>query len=172
MTDNFDDIQPAGLTEQPVSEIDSHLDAERKEDIQQTIDKIPQLRAERILDTMKTLLAPIGYLIALVAAFLFVFVFKGTGFESTAIPLIASILGYFGLTSWRTNFDNFETWFKSKTIVGALIVVVPVVAIVVLSLCSVGLPAWVLTLLGALVTAGGGTSIIGVFDAYTKSSSN
>ena len=113
-------------------------------------------------------LKPIGYLIALIAGFVFALLFPGTGYETTIVGAVASIVGLFGLTDWRMNFDKFEGFFKSKTLVGGLLAFIPAVASVVISLVGFHLPDWASTLMTWLLTAGGGTSLVGIFSANNK----
>lgn len=117
---------------------------------------------------MTNLLKPIGYLIALVAAFVFALFFPHTTFEGSAIGIVTTLTGLLGLTDWRTQFDNFEGYFKSKTLVGALLALIPALGFCVISLFGVVLPSWVQTLLTWILTAGGGTSLVGIFAANAK----
>jgi hypothetical protein len=110
-------------------------------------------------------LKPIAYLSAIVIAFLFVFIFPGSGIENIIIPIIGSLAGGIGLTNWRNNYGQIKDWFKSKTIWGALFSAVPVIASVVVGALNIALPGWVTTLLASLITIGGGASLIGIISA-------
>ena len=129
--------------------------------IQERSDKI-------VMAFIQKFLAPIGYLLALVAAFLIVFIFPGSGLENTIVPLIASVFGYLGLADWRAKLGAFETWFKSKTLVGALLVALPIIGVVVCAIFVIPVPGIIMTILTTLITIGGGTSIYGIFDANQK----
>jgi hypothetical protein len=111
----------------------------------------------------------VGSIAALIIAFVFTFVFPGSGFEQTLIVIAASIAGQIGLTSWRTDFDLINGWMKSKTIVGALIVVIPAIIVVLLPFVWAAAPAWVLYVLGAISVGGGGTVIVGILNAPSTS---
>jgi hypothetical protein len=107
----------------------------------------------------------IGSIAALIIAFVFTFVFPGSGFEQTLLVIAASIAGQIGLTSWRTDFDLINGWMKSKTIVGALIVIVPALICILLPFVWAAAPAWILYVLGAISVGGGGTVIVGILNA-------
>ena len=117
----------------------------------------------------QNLLKPIGYLLALVAGFIFSVFFPGSGIENSLVGLIATVAGLLGITDWRAQFDNFEGYFKSKTTIGAFLVFIPVLASVVIgTLLHVVIPQWAQVLIDWLLTAGGGTALIGIFHANTK----
>lgn len=113
----------------------------------------------------------IGSLAALVIAFVFVFLFPGSGFEETLISLIASVGGALGLKSWRKNYGVIKEWFESKTVLGALIVVVPLLVLVLAPVFSWMLPGWAVYLATALIVGGGGTLFYGIFDAVKQKKS-
>lgn len=110
----------------------------------------------------------IASILALVAAFVFVFIFPGSGFEETAISLAASIAGALGLKSWRENYGVIKQWFESKTVLGALIVVIPLLLLVLAPLFSWVLPEWAVYVATALIVGGGGTLFYGIFDAIKE----
>lgn len=114
----------------------------------------------------------IASLIALVIAFLFVYIFPGSGFEETAISLAASIAGALGLKNWRENYGTIKQWFESKTIWGALFVVIPLIIFVVVPFFGVVLPEWAVYALTALIIGGGGTLFFGIFDAVKQKKLN
>lgn len=118
------------------------------------------------------LLKPIGSLLALVIAFIFVFVFPGSSMENTIIPIIGAVAGGFGLVNWRQKYSEIEAWFKSKTIGGAIITAVLLIAMTVLGLLNVALPQWVLSIIMSLISATGGTTIYGLIDAVNKNPEN
>jgi uncharacterized membrane protein len=118
--------------------------------------------------TPMTLLKPIGYLVALIAGFVFAILFPGVGFEAATIGIVTTVAGMVGLTDWRKNFDNFEGFFKSKTLVGALLALIPVVAFTIITVFGIKVPEYVTTLMNWLLTAGGGTSLLGIINANQK----
>ncbi len=144
-------------------------DAKLKEDLKQRMELekkiIIDLRKIKIEGTTMTLLKLIGGIIALVAAFVFTFVFPTAGAEQLVIQVVAAVLGAFGISNWRTNYGLAKDWFKSKTIVPAILVMVIVVAVTVLSFINIGLPPLVMTLLQGVVVALGGVGLWGIFDA-------
>jgi hypothetical protein len=105
-----------------------------------------------------------GGLAALLAAIAFVFVFPGAGGEDAIVSIVAAILGQLGLTKWRESYNLTKGYLKSKTIVGALLVVLPVVALSVFALFSIAVPEYVTYVLTALVVAGSGTALFGIFN--------
>lgn len=107
-------------------------------------------------------------IIALVIAFVLTFFAPVPGWEGVIITLVTAIAGKMGITSWRETYDNFKSYFESKTIWGALVVVIPILALVILPLLGVVLPELVITGAIWLITAGGGLTLWGVFDALEK----
>lgn len=114
----------------------------------------------------------IASLTALVIAFLFVYIFPGSGLEETVLSLAASIAGALGLKNWRENYGIIKQWFESKTVWGALFVVIPLIVIVVAPLVNFVLADWLLYLLTALIVGGGGTMLFGIFDAVKQKKLN
>ena len=104
-------------------------------------------------------------LLALVVAFIMVFILPGSGFETVAITLIASIAGSFGIIDWRLKYDEIKSWLGSKTIWGALLIIIPVLLVILLPIFGIILPTTVLFILNAIIVAGGGTVLIGIISA-------
>ena len=147
----------------------AHVDLQKKFDLVKQI-SIAKPKTEDV-KMVSNLLKPIGYLIALVAGFVFTIFFPNSGFEATSVGVVATIMGLVGITDWRTQFDNFEGFFKSKTTIGAVIAFIPVlISVVVIGFLHITLPGWATTLIDWVLTAGGGTTIIGVFHANLKAS--
>lgn len=118
---------------------------------------------------VQNLLKPIGYLVALIGGFVFAIFFPGSGFEVSAVALTSTIMGLVGISDWRTQFDNFEGFFKSKTLFGSLITLIPVViSVVVVGFFNVHIPDWATTILEWVLSAGGGTALLGIFHANAK----
>ena len=109
-------------------------------------------------------------LVALIAAFIFALVIPGSGLEEQIIAVITGLAGALGITNWRLNFDVAKQWFSSKTILGSLLVVIPIIAIIALPLLGVILPAWLALVLNVLIVGGGGTTLWGIFDVIEKNS--
>jgi hypothetical protein len=105
-----------------------------------------------------------GGVIALAVAAVFTFIFPGSGFEDAVVTVLVAIAGQFGLTSWRNSYDLAKGYLKSKTVVGAALTALPLVAIVALPLFGVIVPEYVNYVLTALVVAGAGTTLYGIFD--------
>ena len=118
------------------------------------------------------LIKPIGSLLALIVAFLFVFVFPGSGIENTIIPIIGALAGGLGLVNWRQKYGELKEWFKSKTIWGAILTSIPIILLTVLGFTHIVLPEWLLTFIATLITATGGTTIYGLIDAVNKNPDN
>jgi len=118
---------------------------------------------------MGNLIKPIFYLLAMVAAFVFTHVTGVSGLEGTIIPMIGSIASIIGVTKWRSNFDQFENYFKSKTIVGSLLTGIPILLIVVVvHIVHVEMATWLTYVLNGILAIGGGTFLLGLFDAFYK----
>jgi len=117
---------------------------------------------------MKELLRPVAFFLALIGAALFTYVFPGSGIEQVLVPAVGSLLGYMGLKTWRDDYGQFKLWFKSKTVIGALLVVVPVFVLAASILFGFMLPDFVTSIITGLITVGGGTSITGILHAYIK----
>lgn len=104
-------------------------------------------------------------LVALVLAFLTVFVPPIAAIIPHAVGAVAAIAGLVGIKNWRENYGAVKAWMESKTILGALIVVLPVIALVVLPFVGVALPQIVTDTLFWIVAGGGGLVVYGIFDA-------
>lgn len=107
-------------------------------------------------------------LLALIAGAVFTLFVPGTGLETTIISLVGALAGAFGVTNWREKYDAAKAWFQSKSIVGAVLVALAVVAVVVLPLFTTVSPA-LSTILDIIIVGGGGTSLYGIFDIIQKS---
>lgn len=114
------------------------------------------------------ILKVIGGLIGLIIAFVFVFAIPGAGFELLVVGAVGAIFNALGYTSWRLDYGVIKEWYASKTIWGALMVVMPIIALLAINVFALGLPAWVVTVLHTLIIAGGGTQIWGIFSAVSK----
>jgi hypothetical protein len=112
----------------------------------------------------------ISGIIALIVAFIVVFFVPDTSWVEPVVGIISTGLGYFGITNWRASYDAAFTYFKSKTIWGAIIVVVPLLIVVISPLIGLVLPATVSTALMWLVTGGGALTLYGIFSAIEKKS--
>ena len=118
---------------------------------------------------MGNLIKPIAYLIAMILAFVFTFVTGASGWEGTVIPIVGTITSLVGVTNWRKQFDQFEAYFKSKTIIGSLVTAIPILAIViVVHIAHVEMAAWLTYVLNGMLVIGGGTFLLGLFDAFYK----
>ena len=126
---------------------------------------IIELGKLNIKDTTMTLLKLIGGIIALVVAFVFTFIAPGSGVEQMVVQVAAALLGAFGISNWRINYGLAKDWFKSKSIVSAILVMVVVIGVTALSFFNVGLPAMAITILQGIVVALGGVGLWGIFDA-------
>lgn len=106
-------------------------------------------------------------IIALALAFVFTFVYPGSGIESIVVSLLAVVGSYFGI-NWRKQYDDLRNWFASKTIVGALSVAIPVLIIFLSQLFAFALPEWVNQLLLYIASAGGLGFLFGAYRAIEK----
>ena len=145
-----------------------------KADANKLMEERHKKRVEEILIKNKvrgfkmTLLKLIGGVLALVAGFLFYFIFPGTGLENWLIPLATSVLGALGIKNWRESFELAKNWYKSKTIVSAVAIAVLIIALVSLQFFEVAIPGWTNTLAITLIGFFGGTGLWGVFDAINR----
>ena len=103
-------------------------------------------------------------LLALVLAFVFYFILPNSGIIDLVLPLASSIAASAGVTNWRQQYDMAKAWFQSKTIVGSLMVVIPVCALIIINFFALGVPGWLITAIISLIGLGGGTTIWGIFD--------
>lgn len=109
----------------------------------------------------------IFYLIALIMAFVFTFFAPGLEYVDQIIVVVGSIAGFFGVTEWRSTYQKAVDLFKSKTIWGTVIVVVPMLVLVIVPI-FVELPQGVKEILMWIVTGGGGLTLYGILDATKK----
>lgn len=107
-------------------------------------------------------------ILALIAGFVFGLIIPGSGVEGLVVPVLTAAAGAYGLMNWRQNYDLAKEWFASKTVVGALLVAVPILLLVILPFAGVTLPPAVVTILTVLILGGGGTALWGIFDAIEK----
>lgn len=117
---------------------------------------------------MNPLVKLIGGLVALILGFLAVFVPPVAVFIPGVVQFLAGIASALGLTSWRNKFELAKDWFKSKTIWGALLGAVPIIALAVFPFINFVPWEWLEWLLKALIVGGGATALYGIFDAVNK----
>jgi len=110
----------------------------------------------------------ISGLTALLIAFLFVFVVKDFSSVEMVITLIASIFGFWGITDWRKQYDKAVAFFKSKTIIGAIMVALPMMLLSIFKFFGFVVPDYIIEMLKYLVQAGGGWLIFGASHAVAK----
>lgn len=151
-------------------------DAEIKEELRalKEFEKkiIIELGKLKIEGTTMTIIKLIGGVLALIAAFVFTFIAPGAGWEQLVVQIAAAVLGAFGISDWRVNYGLAKEWFKSKTIVPAILVMVVVIAVTALSFFNIGLSPIVVTVLQGIVVALGGVGLWGIFDAVKIKSTN
>jgi len=94
------------------------------------------------------------------------------GWESSIIIFVSAIAGQFGITNFRDTYGIVKKWYESKTKAGVLLVVIPIVVVIIIPLFGIVLPGWVMKFLFALITGGGGLTLIGIFDALKQYKSN
>lgn len=153
-------------------EEDRILKQEQKERYELLKRIIISLRKLNIEGTTMTLLKLIGGVLAMIAAFVFTFVFPGSGAEQMVVQVAAAILGALGISNWRVNYGLAKDWFKSKSIISSILVMVVVIAVTALSFFNVALPPVVITILQGIVVALGGVGLWGIFDATKLKSNN
>lgn len=110
-------------------------------------------------------------ILSLALSFIFTFIIPGSGIESVVVPILALIGSYFGI-DWRKQYDDLKNWFASKTIVGALSVAIPVVAVFIIQLFSISVPDWIYQILLYISTAGGLGFLFGSYRAIQKNKSD
>ena len=118
---------------------------------------------------MNELAKPIFYLLAMIAAFVFTYFTGLGGAETFIVPILGTLASVFGITKWRSNFDAFEGYFKSKTVLGSLLTAVPIlVIVVVVHIVHVEMAQWLQYILDGILAIGGGTFLLGLLDALFK----
>lgn len=106
-------------------------------------------------------------IVALLLAFTFTFIYPGSGVESMIVPIIAVLGSYFGI-NWRQQYEDLKNWYSSKTIVGSLVVVIPVLAIFIVNIFGIIVPEWLHDILFYIASAGGLGFLIGIVRAIQK----
>ena len=106
--------------------------------------------------------------LALFLAFVFTFVLKDFSQIDMVLALITSLFGFWGVTSWRKQFDKSLAYFQSKTIWGAILTSVPMVILALAGFFGWQLPQVVVEIIKYLVAAGGGWTILGSSHAVAK----
>ena len=118
---------------------------------------------------MSGIIKPIFYLLAMIAAFVFTFVPETAGYMDVALGVLGSIASVLGITTWRATFDEFKGYFSSKSVMGAVLTAVPIlITIVAVHILGSELQGWILWLVDGLLVIGGGTFLLGLFDAFYK----
>jgi len=145
-------------------------DQEMKDQLKKKqLTKIENIKHKNFEDYMniKIISQAVLWALALIVAGIFTFAYPGSGVEGVVVPVVAAIAGALGMSNWREKYGQAKDFFKSKTRTGALLVAVPVIALIILPLLMT-VPAWLLTLLGAVAAIGGGSTLIGVIDVLKK----
>lgn len=114
----------------------------------------------------KLIFAVLSFLVA----FVFTFLLPQSGAEQVVVGLLTIAGTYLGI-NWRQQYDEVKEWMKSKTITGAIIFGVALLAYIILPM-FVSLSNEIKTLLEIIVYGGGLGFIIGVIDAIRKSNKN
>lgn len=104
---------------------------------------------------------------ALLLAFMVIFIVPDFDYNAT-IGLIATIAGFLGVTSFRSQFDRAVSFFKTKTIWGAIITAVPMVIFALAGFFHFNLPHGLIEVLKYLVEVGGGWTLFGANHAMAK----
>lgn len=147
-------------------------DQEMKDQLKKKqLTKIETIKNKNFEDYMniKIISQAVLWALALIAAGIFTFLYPGSGVEGVVVPVVAAIAGALGMSNWREKYGQAKDFFKSKTKTGALLVAVPIIALIILPLLMT-VPGWLLTLLGAVATVGGGSTLIGIIDVLKKPS--
>lgn len=145
-------------------------DQEMKDQLKKKqLTKIGNIKNKNFEDymNMKAITQAALWALALIVAALFTFLWPGSGVEGVVVPVVAAIAGALGMSNWREKYGTMKDFFKSKTKTGALLVAVPIIALILLPLLMT-VPAWLLTLLGAVAAIGGGSTLIGIIDVIKK----
>jgi len=125
---------------------------------------------------MKNSISFIAALTSLLLAFIFVYVFPNSGGETLIVGILGTVFSYFGI-DWRLKYSEVKTWVKSKTIWGIALVFFPALAMFILPFFidfdSINFYGHSLKdILVWVITAGGGTFIIGSSHAKIKKDGN
>ena len=115
---------------------------------------------EAVMNPLKLVFA----IVALILAFVFQVILPGSSLLDIILPIVSAAASACGMVNWRTQFDMEKAWFQSKTIIGSLLVVLPIIFLIVINFFSFGIPAWIISALTALIGLGGGTTLWGIFD--------
>lgn len=83
----------------------------------------------------------------------------------SVISIFAAIAGVFGLNNVRDDIAKYKQWFESKTKLGAVMVVVPVLVLSASVAFGFELADTIKTILLGFITAGGTNIFIGFIDA-------
>lgn len=167
----FSVVDPAGNLQTFESLPDyKRADQEMKDQLKKKqLTKIENIKNKNFEDYMniKIISQAVLWALALIVAGIFTFAYPGSGVEGVVVPVVAAIAGALGMSNWREKYGQAKDFFKSKTRTGALLVAVPIIALIILPLL-ITVPAWLLTLLGAVAAIGGGSTLIGIIDVLKK----
>jgi hypothetical protein len=107
-------------------------------------------------------------LLMIIIAIVSVFVPVASGIITTAVPLIASVASFFGFKKWREKYLEVKKYYQSKTVWGAILTTLPIIAVALITFFGWVIPDWATQILYVLVVAGGALNSIGIFDALKK----
>lgn len=153
-------------------EEDRKLKQEQSERYEMIKKIIIGLKKINIEGATMTLFKLIGGGLALIVAFIFTFVFPGSGAEHIVVQVAAAVLGALGISNWRVNYGLAKEWYKDKTIVPSILVMVVIIGVTALSFFDVGLSPLVVAILQGIVVALGGVGLWGIFDAAKLKNDN
>lgn len=109
-------------------------------------------------------------MVALVGAFLVMFVFPDFDYNGI-VGIVATILGFLGVADFRKQFEAAVSFFKTKTMAGAILTAVPMVIFALAGFFEWNLPSFVAEGLKYLVQIGGGWTIMGTAHVLSKTTS-
>lgn len=106
--------------------------------------------------------------LALVIAFLIVFIIPEFSQWDNVVAVIAAIAGVFGVNNWYRNLEKWKEWYNSDTLTGAIIATIAIVAVSVIQFFGLEIPGVIETVLAFIVAASGGELLGGARDAGEK----
>lgn len=115
----------------------------------------------------------IGALIALIVAAVFTFFLPGSGAEGIIVTVAGAVFSYLGW-DWRQQYLEIQTWVKSKSLWGVVLVFVPVLGYVIAFIASIDLTAVIIfgfsleNIFQWLLAIGGGLFLLGAAHAKAK----
>lgn len=160
-TSNYTEYLPS--VERAKENLDKEIEIKRQKRIKEILDK--NLRNDKM---NKGIFSLIFGVLALLFGALFAYGIIPAGWETTAIAVVSALASSFGVTDWRKKFGIAKEWYKSKSIVFAILGSICLIALIVVNVFSFGLPAIVITIINSLLGIFGAGTLWGIFEAVNK----